>query len=59
MAVERIGPVLGQVQLDLISELDDALGVHLQLSAVQLGDGPLVQHPDRGEEGRRPPVDRL
>nr|WP_269185387.1 type II toxin-antitoxin system PemK/MazF family toxin [Modestobacter sp. VKM Ac-2985] len=32
VAVERIGPVLGRVPLDLMSELDDALRVHLQLS---------------------------
>ncbi|MQA35128.1 type II toxin-antitoxin system PemK/MazF family toxin [Modestobacter roseus] len=31
VAVERIGPVLGQVPLDLMGELDDALRVHLQL----------------------------
>ena len=31
VAVERIGPVLGQVPLDLMSELDGALRVHLQL----------------------------
>jgi mRNA interferase MazF len=31
VAVERIGPVLGQVPLDLMSELDDALRVHLEL----------------------------
>lgn len=31
VAVERIGPVLGRVPLDLMSELDDALRVHLQL----------------------------
>ena len=31
VAVERIGPVLGQVPLDLMSELDGALRVQLQL----------------------------
>ena len=31
VAVGRIGPVLGRVSLDLMSELDDALRVHLQL----------------------------
>ena len=31
VAVERVGPVLGRVPLDLMSELDGALRVHLQL----------------------------
>lgn len=31
VAVERVGPVLGRVPLDLMSELDRALRVHLQL----------------------------
>ncbi|WP_369134660.1 type II toxin-antitoxin system PemK/MazF family toxin [Modestobacter sp. I12A-02662] len=31
VAAERIGPALGQVPADLMSELDDALRVHLQL----------------------------
>ncbi|KGH45519.1 mRNA interferase MazF9 [Modestobacter caceresii] len=31
VAVERIGPVLGQVPAELMSELDEAMRVHLQL----------------------------
>ena len=31
VAVERIGAVLGQVPVDLMSELDEALRIHLQL----------------------------
>ncbi|CCH89554.1 conserved protein of unknown function; putative PemK-like toxin of TAS [Modestobacter italicus] len=31
VAVERVGAVLGQVPVDLMSELDEALRVHLQL----------------------------
>jgi len=31
VALERIGPVLGRVPLDLMRELDDALRIHLQL----------------------------
>ena len=31
VALERIGPVLGRVPVDLMDELDEALRLHLQL----------------------------
>ncbi len=31
VAVQQIGPVVGRVPLDLLAEVDDAIGLHLAL----------------------------